>query len=277
LELLVLCSVMAVFILILLLSMDRIWMYYFIPSFPFAAVPAGWLVARWVKGVLRLVHARFDLPVAAMSFADLIGGVALLGVFILGTAFSPFLEANLGYYLRAMRGDPGQRVSRYRWKDGVLPEFLNQAVRATLWSDQRVIGERYLSFTYLLWHESRTFDLLDEMVAVIKQHSTTAGEIFGDSGTVPLLALESRRKIAGHQVDTNIQRYRSDAAARTELRHAVDSAKTELIILRDRFGVAGVKEIQELVREKYRLLKAFHVSEESAIYRIFERKSPIRR
>lgn len=271
LGLLLLCSMMAVFVLAVLLSMNRVWMYYFIPAFPFAAVPAGWLVARWFHAAVRLVQARANLPAAGISRADFAGGSLLLAFFVVGVALSPILESNLGYYERAMQKDTADRTSHYGWKPGLLPDSINQLVRTILWRDVRTIGERYMSFTYLLWHENRAFDLLDEMVATIENESSRDSEIFGDSGTVPLLALQTDRRIAAHQVDTNLQRYRSDSAARETLVREIDDPKTELIVLRDRFGVAGVQELQRLVSEKYRFLKAFRSSEEGATYRMYKR------
>jgi hypothetical protein len=171
-----------------------------------------------------------------------------------------------------MQGGLGQRQANYQWKPGFLPDTVNQLVRAALWRDQRIIGERYSSFTFLLWHESRSFDLLEPMVSFINEHISPNGELFGDSSTVPLLALETQRSIAGRQVDTNIQRYRSDAAARRALIETIDTPNTDLIILRDHFGVAGLSEIQQLINDKYRFLQAFKASEEGAIYRVFKRK-----
>ncbi|MBN1654517.1 MAG: hypothetical protein JXA30_12165 [Deltaproteobacteria bacterium] len=270
--LLLLCSTTAVFFLLILLNMDRVWMYYFIPAFPFAAVPAGWLVSSWIDAALRLIRARANLARANLTRADLAGGAALVALAVVGLYFSPALESRLGYYQRAMGKAPRDRVYRYDWKPGLLPGAVNRWVKSTLWSDERVIGERYHAINFLLWHESRTLDPLEEMLETIRSNCSRGGEIFGDSGTVPLLALLSERRIAANEVDTNIQRYRSGNADPEALIKKIDNPKTELIILRQRYGVAGLKEIQQLVREKYSLLKSFRVSEDRAIYHIYKRE-----
>ncbi len=269
--LLVLSSATAVFLLLILLNMNRVWMYYFIPAFPFAAVPAGWLVARWLAAGLQLIRARGNLAQSNLSRADFAGGLVLLVVAVAGLLFSPNLEKRLGYYQRAMKKPPSARAHQYEWNSGLLPDAINQWVRSTLWPKERVIGERYNSFNYLLWHESRTFGPLEEMVATIRGAGSSTGEIFGDSGTVPLLALQSGRRIAANQVDTNIQRYRSGSTDADAVIKEIDNEKTELIILRHRFGVAGLKQVKQLVREKYTLVKSFRDSKKRALYRIYKR------
>ena len=109
------------------------------------------------------------------------------------------------------------------------------------------------------------------MVKTIKDKSSPTGEVFGDSGTVPLLALQSNRRIAANQVDTNIQRYRSGSTDADTLIKEIDNEKTELIILRHRFGVAGLKQVKRLVEEKYALVKSFRDKKKHALYRIYKR------
>jgi hypothetical protein len=162
-------------------------------------------------------------------------------------------------------------VHGYQWKPAPLPGFVNDLVRATIWLDERTIGEEYSSFSYLLWHESRHCDVIDEMVETIESRSTADEQIFGDSGTVPLLALLSGRAIAGHEVDTNIQRYRSGNADPGELIERIDDPRTKLIVLRHRFGVFGLTELRQLVEEKYRVVGTYR-SAQKRLFRIFERK-----
>ena len=132
---------------------------------------------------------------------------------------------------------------------------MNEAIRAALWHDQRVIGTIYNRFTYLLWHESRILDIVDDAVKIIDSEVGAKGALFGDSGTVPLFALLTGRRIAANEVDTNIQRYRSGNADPKQLIEKIDHAQTEMIILRDRFGITGVAEVRRLVENKYRAVK----------------------
>ncbi|MCP4675745.1 MAG: glycosyltransferase family 39 protein [Deltaproteobacteria bacterium] len=266
LGLFVLASSIAFFFQVVLLSMDRVWMYYFIPSFPFAAVAGGWLVARWVQGVAMLIRGKLEKP-HRMRF---VCGVILFIAFIMSYALSPMLERNLKYYKLEMKKPQKERAHTYAWNPGLLPGGVNEAVKSILWKDVRVIGEPHTRFNYYLWHESRVLDIVDEVVETIKNKSGASGEIFGDSGTVPLIALLSDRRIAGNEVDTNIQRYRSGNANPKELVKRIDNPKTQMIILRHNFGVFGVAEVRRLVKEKYRRLKSVR-SAQGRVFHLYKR------
>ncbi|MCK9461066.1 MAG: hypothetical protein M0R80_15645 [Proteobacteria bacterium] len=262
----------AILMLAILLSMDRVWMYYFVPSFPFAALAGAWLVADGVRGAVRLLRARGRLRAAGISRgAAVFAGIALaaLGATL---AFGHLLERTLAYWEEESAKPAPDRDRTYHWRDGALPGFANRAVRALLWDDERVIGERTSSFTYYLWHESRTLDIADEAVAEILARTADGDEIFGDSGTVPLLALLSGRDIASREVDTNIQRYRSGNADPRELVARIDAPATRIVFLRPRFGVAGLAALQALLKEKYAPVRTFR-TREGQLFQMFERRA----
>jgi hypothetical protein len=258
--LVILSTVIALFFLVILLNMNRVWMYYFVPSFPFAAVVGGWLISLWLRGAVPIVRALISGSIRE-HWAGSLGGAILFGCFICCFLLSSRLEANLEYYKKAINRDASERVSRYVWRPGLLPDFLNRWVHATLWRDERVIGDPYGAFTYLLWHESRVLNIVDDVVTEIQAETSQHGEIFGDSGTAPLFALLSGKRIAGNEVDTNLQRYRSGSADPKEMVRKIDKPTTELVIIQDRFGVAGLSELQGLLREKYRKIKTFRTNE----------------
>jgi len=243
--------------LAVLQSLDRVWMYYFIPVFPFAAIAGGRLISNWVGAARELIRARGRPGAAGLGRARLALLGALLAAFAVAWGLAPRLERRLNYYEREMRKPEEQRVSRYTWRDAPLPGFVNRAVRALWWSDERVVGQRTPSFTHYLWHESRVLEVTDEVVAEILARTGPDDRIFGDSGTVPLFALLSGRRIAGNEVDTNIQRFRSGMADGGEVARRIDVPSTRLVILRRRFGVAGVREIADLVASKYRQVRVF--------------------
>ncbi len=269
--LLALSGSIAVFFLVVLLSMDRVWMYYFIPSFPFAAVVGGWLISRWIHGAMRLARSGFSRSSLQANRAAVIGGAALFVLFAVSYGLSHKLEANLNYWDKEMKAAPEDRVHTYEWQQGVLGDGLAAVVKSILWTDTRVIGERYHSYNYYLWHESRVLGIADEVVEIIERETSQDGEIFGDSGTVPLFALLSERRIAANEVDTNIQRYRSGNADPEELIKKIDTPSTEMIVLRQNFGVFGVKEVRDLVRQKYRRVEAVRAATKER-YHLFKRK-----
>jgi hypothetical protein len=253
--LVILSSCIAIFFYVILINMDRVWMYYFVPSFPFAAVAGGWLVSRWIHSIWQLFRARWNIRQTGLSIQGLVGGSVLFALFIVCYIQSPRLEENLTYYQKAMKKPVSGRTHSYVWRPGLLPVAISDAVKNHLWLAERTIGSPYHRFNYLLWHESRILDIVEEVVQVIDQKVSKEGEIFGDSGTVPLFALLSGRRIAANEVDTNIQRYRSGNADPKKLIEEIDLPKTEMIILQNRFGVAGVLEVKKLVHKKYKIVK----------------------
>ncbi|MCP4606650.1 MAG: glycosyltransferase family 39 protein [Proteobacteria bacterium] len=275
--LIVLSGLIAFFFLAVLLNMNRVWMYYFIPSFPFAAIAGGWLISKWIDGAILLVRTKAK-PIFAESGRriSLVGGTFLFIAFVLACYLSPMLEWNLGYYKREMKKSPMERVHAYNWNPGLLPGSISELVRSTLWKEKRVIGEKHTRFNYYLWHESRILNVVDEVVATIKAETTSNGGIFGDSGTVPLFALLSGHPIAGNEVDTNIQRYRSGNANPKDLIKKIDRPSTEMIILRHRFGVAGVKEVQLLIKKKYKRIKSVRTAQ-GRVFHLFKRRADEKR
>jgi hypothetical protein len=258
--------------LVILLSMDRVWMYYFVPPFPFAAVIGGWLIARWWETGVGLVRGRGRPTRFGSSWAAVVSWAVLLIGLVVAWNLAPRLEHRLRYFKREMERPASERVHTYEWKPAPLPGFVNELVRAAIWRDERTIGYEYSSFEYLLWHESRQCDVVDEMVDAIRELSDEDDLIFGDSGSVPLLALLSGRDIAAAEVDTNIQRYRSGNADPAETVARIDEARTRLIVLRDRFGVAGLTDLKLLVKRKYRLARSFR-SAQKRVFRIFVRRA----
>ncbi|HUT78433.1 MAG TPA: hypothetical protein VM285_12135, partial [Polyangia bacterium] len=129
---------------------------------------------------------------------------------------------------------------------------------------------RASTFSHYLWHESRVLTITDAVVEEIRARTGPDDRIFGDSGTVPLFALLTGRDIAGNEVDTNVQRYRSGNADAAEIVSRIDAPSTKLIILRHRFGVAGVREVSDLVARRYRQVRVFQ-NAGGEVFRMYER------
>lgn len=261
----------AVIIGLVLINMDRVWMYYFVPSFAFAAMAGGWLVSRLFQGGVRLFIDRRRASATGLNRVTIAGGVIAVACILAAFFFGPMLESRLGYYQKEIDLPVAKRTHEYTWKDGMLPGPVNDAVRSVIWSDQRTIGDQYWSYTYYLWHESRHLDVVDEITREIIARTDEGYSIFGDSGTVPLFALLSGRSIAAAEVDTNIQRYRSGNADPGDLIRRIDEPGTRLIILRNRFGIAGLKQVQKLIASRYKLVRKF-VTAQKKLYLMYERK-----
>lgn len=257
------------FILGILLNMNRVWMYYYVLAFPFAAIAGGWMLDWWRRNLMIIVQ-RFRSKSEAPTAIRLPWLAGSLLVFALVWFTSPRLESKLDYYKERIGFPIEKRTAKYLWKDGRLPAFVNTAVKKFFWKEERVVGETYSCWNYYLWHSSRVLDITQEAVAEIKRRTTDKECIFGDSGTVPLFSLLSGRSIAGREVDTNIEQYRSGSRDVRELARRIDVDSTKLILLRDNFGIAVFPEIKELVGRNYREVKVFN-SKTGITLRMFER------
>ncbi|CAN5433296.1 hypothetical protein BH11BAC2_BH11BAC2_00100 [soil metagenome] len=250
-------SVLTVFLTLgILLNMSRVWMYYYVLAFPYAAITGGWMVAYWIKQIRLFIPNKSSIPSTDQkaSIPWLIGSLV---IFLLFWANSSNFEKKLDYYKDAVLVSSSKHRTVYTWRDAPLPGIINNLVKALIWKDERVIGDRYAEFTYYLWHCSRVLDIKDEVVAVLNQVSTMDDEIFGDSGTVPLFALLCNRRVAGNEIDTNIERYRSGNADPDQLIKNIDKPQTRFIFLQDNFGVAVLPQVQRLVQLKYKFVKSF--------------------
>ena len=249
--LVILSSAIALFFVLVLTNLDRVWTYYYIPSFPFAGVAAAWMVVKLLRGGIVLVHTRGRIKTAGFALWQVVGGLAVALLFALSVPLSPRLERGLES-LNGGADQPEEWGRRYAFPPSPLPGWMNNLVRRAFWQDDRIAGHAYHTLQLVLWHESRRLDVVDAVVETIERETSKQAEIFGDSGTVPLFALLTDRRIAANQVDTNIQRYRSGNVDPKVLVSRIDNPRTEMIILRANFGVWGVPDIRNLVNEKYR-------------------------
>jgi hypothetical protein len=246
---------------LILLNMTRVWMYYFVPMLGFAAISSGAFTGSLLAGFAKTIFHKGNLKAADIKKSSFAGALILIAIMSIFIYRAPLFEKNLSYYKNMVKQGNGTLTKTYTWSDGLLPDFINNAVKSFIWKKQRTIGKRYCSLTYLLWHESRYLKVTEQIVADIQKLTDKKDLIFGDSGTVPLFALLSGRAIAINEVDTNIQRYKSRNANPKKLVEDLDRVFTKLIILRvngrGRFGVFGVEEVQNFVKEKYTLKKIY--------------------
>jgi hypothetical protein len=237
--------------LVILTLMTRIWIYYFILAFPFAAVAAGWLVAEWLRLVREAVRLRGRPARVGFHRKATLSALSLLVLFLVGSSLRPFLLADLEETGEDKGGPASEHILSYDWKPGRLPAGVNRLVRRLLWRDSRILGKDYPDYTYLLWHESRTLEVVEEVVHGIAARVRPEGTIFGDASTVPLFALLSQRRIAANEIDTNLQRYRSGFTDPAALIRKIDLPSTEMIITWDDHGVAVLPELKQLLESKY--------------------------
>jgi hypothetical protein len=254
---------------VILALMTRIWIYYFVLAFPFAAVASGWLVAEWLRLVRGAVRSPSRPVRIAFNKPATLSALSLLVLFLVGSSWRPFLVADLEEPGEEKGGPAPERILSYHWRPGRLPAGINSLVRRLLWKDSRTLGKVYPEYTYLLWHESRTLEVVDEVVRSIVTRVGPEGAIFGDASTVPLFALLSQRRIAANEIDTNLQRYRSGFTDPAALIRTIDLPGTEMIITWDGHGVALLPELKQLLQRKYAQIGA--PRDPHGVWRLFVR------
>lgn len=192
-----------------LMMLSRIFHYYYLLLFPFAAVCAGLFIGE----LFGMAKTASKDPAAGAWLASTAAAL-LLGAYIY-----PKFETMLPYY----KTKAGQTV-RYNLPRSPLPEALQKPVTALFSNKERRVGDRYMGITYYLWHESRIFDTAAAIAGALKEHAHTDETIFGDSTTTPLVALLSGVRIADNFVDTNTMRFSSGETDSVKAVEALDRA-----------------------------------------------------
>lgn len=77
------------------------------------------------------------------------------------------------------------------------------------------------------------------------------GTLFGDSTSVPLVALLAGRRLAHDEADTNFMRFRSGVTPTRDFLDLLDAARPAAVILRPGRGVATVPGIFGWVEANY--------------------------
>ena len=255
---------------VILALMTRIWIYYYVLAFPFAAVASGWLVAEWLRLARAAARSQGRPAGIAWNRTAALSALSLLALFLVGSSLRPLLVADLEEQGEDKGGPAPERTLSYTWRPGRLPAGLNNLVRSLFWSDSRIVGKAYPDWTYLLWHESLTLETADEVVRSIVARVSPEGAIFGDASTVPLFALLSHRRIAANEIDTNLQRYRSGFTDPAALIRKIDLPTTEMIITWDGHGVGTLPELKRLLEAKYTQVGA--PRDPRGVWRLFLRR-----
>jgi hypothetical protein len=244
--------------LIFLAFLSRVFHYYFLIVFPAAAVCGG-LFARYLFEELRAAspvsragEARGGGP--RLPRAAWVAGI-LLASLAAGFLLYPRFEHTLPYFERN-RG----RTRRYEPPPSPLPEALRWRPG---WQAERVVGERYSGIQYYLWHESRTFEEVEAMAAVVARSAAPGERIFGDSVSTPLVSLLSGVEIVDRFSDTNAMRFEAGlpppARAVAQLEAAMEREERPLVwlLLSPGRGVARVDPLRRFFDARFEVVRSF--------------------
>ncbi|MDF1562164.1 MAG: hypothetical protein P1V51_03925 [Deltaproteobacteria bacterium] len=232
--------------LLLLSLLGRLYHFYFLAGFPGLALLGGWgygaMLRRLAEVHTRREEAGHDRRMVAGLLLCLLG----LGAFALRQA----ALSGLSWY----QEEKGQ-VRAYVWTPSpVLPSWVDGGLKAVFWKEQRTIGGFSLGLHQYLWHESRVFEAGEALAREVQARVPPGGTLFGDSTSVPLIALLADRHLANHEADTNFMRFRSGVTPTRDFLDRLAAAPPAAVILRPGRGVATVPGIQGWVDTHYRVV-----------------------
>ena len=224
----------------------KVFPFYFQPVFLPLALALGWAVSV----------ALSRLRAAASGQARAVAMSLALSVLVLPILLTAPLTALVSPTRARQRETYTQS---YRWKDAPGLGSLNPVVRWLLWSGgERAAGSWHNPATEYLWNLSRDFDSYPAIVEAVKRASPEGGTLFGDSGSVPLVALGAGRRVTADFADTNVQRFASGTTP-----PSVAIAKLEavggptLILNSNNAGLFSLPEFRVYLEEHYAPLQQF--------------------
>jgi hypothetical protein len=107
------------------------------------------------------------------------------------------------------------------------------------------------------WRTVRPKELAT-LTELVERHRPPSGLIWGDSALVPLLAVRTGLRIAGHEIDTNAKRFRSGAAdAREMLPRLFENGEPPAALLIREHGAWMVPEVRSFFDTRVKRVFAF--------------------
>lgn len=228
---------------VFLTNLAHVFHYYVLIVFPSLALLGGYgygAIARAGRAAWR-ARPRWQGPTlaAALLLASAVGAGIVRSA---GKAGQPWYPRSVGV------------VKQYAWHDApLLPGWLNAAVRRSVWRDERTVGALHPSLLHYLWHESRVFEGAAALVAAVNRLDPAGGPLFGDSSSVPLVALLAGRRIAADEVDTNFMRFESGATSPDALFARLRADPAAVVIVQPGRGCFSLPAFRRWIENNYPL------------------------
>jgi hypothetical protein len=228
---------------LLLSLLGRLYHFYFLAAFPGLALLGAFGYGRMLRALGEIHTRRAEQEAERRQIV----GLLLLGLALGAFGLRQAALSGLSWYQRE-----GGQVRAYTWTPSpVLPTFVDDAVRAVFWREQRRIGGFSLGVHQYLWHESRVFLAAGPLAQAVRERVPRGGTLFGDSTSVPLVALMAGRRLAGDEADTNFMRFRSGVTETRDFLDRLDAARPAAVILRPGRGVATLPALRGWVEANY--------------------------
>jgi hypothetical protein len=223
----------------------RIFPFYFQPIFPLLALALGWLVAHGVN------EARTARTGRARSLGMALAASALLAPTVFRTPLTALISPTRAEQHRTY-------TQRYVWRDAPLLGPLNGVMRALFFGGgEREAGRYYWPLTEYLWNQSRRFDSYPEIVEAVRASSSEDATVFGDSTSLPLVALGAKRRIAADFADTNVQRFTAGLPTADSAVAQLEAAPPALVLIFDGGGMGGLPAFRGWLATRYQPLRQF--------------------
>ena len=143
----------------------------------------------------------------------------------------------------------------HQWRDAPRLGWVNALLRATVWYDERVLGEHYSALTYYLWHESEVFQAPPEVARYVRAETPPDATLFGDAQSVPLVGLMTGRRLALDEADTNAMRFASGITEPRSFVARLEQAPRAVVLVADERGFVILPEFADWIDEHYTVVQ----------------------
>jgi len=204
--------------------------YYFVMLVLGAAPLAGLVYGGLLRRLAGLARALRDFqrrpaPVATLAGAAL-GVAGLLASLLGGEALARLPAVRRTEIPDAAVGHTALRT----WRSSATLGPLDGVVRALLWSDQERLGDFYPIWTHFLWDATQSFEMSATFARYAREGLEPNATIFGEASLATAVALQSGRRLALDEADTNFMRWKSGITPAARFVERLRAAPPALIL-----------------------------------------------
>ncbi len=227
----------------ILFNLSRIFPYYFL-LVGWAMAGLGAFAAQESVGAVRALW-REELVGAARTRTVVLAACLGLLSFVL-------INRRWGWTTSATEQSP---VVEHQWEKSLyLPRAVDELVRAVYWVEAAPGLHIPNAISRYLWHEQEQyFRVLGTVANYLKQRTTAKDRLFGDSSSVPVIALTSGMRIIQDFADTNAMRFTSNTMPPRKAIAEIDRPELTYVVVRPRKGFIRVPEFSHWVETKFKL------------------------
>ena len=121
-----------------------------------------------------------------------------------------------------------------------------------------VITSLFFTVKYMYAVDFANFETAPQIASFIRENSGDNGLVFGDSTSVPLIALFSGRKIALDMVDTNEMTFLSGLVGENDTLSRLRAIKPKFVVVRPLYGIGSLEFFQQYLANDCRLARAYN-------------------